>query len=287
MPTVAVAGGSRKEILELVRLSKSTLSEEVKFIVFDTEANLASRDVWDYRACSSLEEMVRKTVACAASGEADILLKGGIQTHSLLKEVLRAEHNLKQKKLLSHVALISLPSFQRPILLTDAGMNISPSTEQMSAIIDNVLDVTQAMGMSRPKLAILSAAENINPKMPSSITAQKLTDQFRSDRRAIIYGPLSLDLALSKDSAELKRFEGPVRGDADVLVVPGIDAGNVLYKSLLLFGEAKIGGTIVGTRVPIVLTSRSDTVENKRYALDFALMQLSSQTEHTFAGEDR
>ena len=125
-------------------------------------------------------------------------------------------------------------------------------------------------------MALISSAENVNPKMPSSLTADRLTKRFKNHEEATVYGPLSLDLSLSEAAVASKRFTGPIAGDADIIVVPNIDVGNVLYKTFLLFGDATIGGTIVGTYVPIVLTSRSDKVRSKLYALRFALMQAES-----------
>ncbi|WP_368645981.1 phosphate acyltransferase [Alkalibacterium putridalgicola] len=277
MPTVAVAGGSREEILELARLSQIEFKDSVKFKIFDTEPDIDHEDTWEYIQCSNEEEMVRQTVESVVNKEADILLKGGIQTHILLKEVLKKEHDLKTQELLSHVALVELPALDRQILLTDAGMNITPTEEQLELIIENVLNVGKAIGLTHPKVSLISAAENYNPKMPSSVLAKELTERFKDHKEATIYGPLSLDLSLSKTAVEHKQFKGPIQGDADILVVPNIDVGNVLYKSFLLFGEAVMGGTIVGTKVPIVLTSRSDEVQSKLYALKFALMQI---TEH-------
>lgn len=273
MQTVAVAGGSRAEILELARLSAEEFNNEVKFIVFDTEDNIDTEDIWEYRQFESEKDMIEATVKTVVSKEADILLKGGIKTHTLLKEVLKKENNLKAQDLLSHVALVNSPALDRQILLTDAGMNIAPSEDQLVSIIENVKQVGHTIGLEKPKIALVSSAENYNPKMPSSVTAKNLTDRFSDATDAVVYGPLSLDLALSKEAVEHKRFEGPIAGDADILVVPNIDVGNVLYKSILLFGDATIGGTIVGTKVPIVLTSRSDKVRSKLYALKFALMQ--------------
>ncbi|PRY82983.1 phosphate acyltransferase [Alkalibacterium olivapovliticus] len=277
MPTVAVAGGSREEILELARLSYEDYKNDVKFIVFDTEDNIDTDDVWEYRHFETEEEMVRETVKSVADDESDILLKGGIKTHTLLKEVLKKEHQLKTQDLLSHVALVNLPALDRQILLTDAGMNIEPTEDQLAQIIENALNVGLSIGLTHPKIAILSAAENINPKMASSVMAKNITERFKEQTDATVFGPLSLDLALSKVAVEHKRFKGPIEGDADILVVPGIDAGNALYKSFLLFGDATIGGTIVGTKVPIVLTSRSDKVRSKLYALKFALMQIEDK----------
>lgn len=273
MQTVAIAGGSRVEMLDLVRLSADEFNNSLAFIVFDTEDNIDSENRWEYRQYDSEKDMVEAAVKSVVNKEADILLKGGIKTHTLLKEVLKKEHNLKTQDVLSHVALVKSPVLNRQILLTDAGMNIAPSEDQLAAIIENAKKIGHTIGLKKPNIALLSSAENVNPKMPSSVTAKKLTDRFSGEDEAVVYGPLSLDLALSKQAVSQKRFKGPVAGDADILVVPNIDVGNVLYKSILLFGEATIGGTIVGTRVPIVLTSRSDAIKSKLYALRFALMQ--------------
>ncbi|MFO8069981.1 MAG: phosphate acyltransferase [Alkalibacterium sp.] len=275
MTTVAVAGGSREEILELARLSQIEFKNSVKFKVFDVEPDIDHEETWEYIRCESQEDMVRQTVKSVVNQEADILLKGGVQTHALLKELLKKEHDLKTQELLSHVALVNLPALDRQILLTDAGMNIMPTEDQLEQIIHNVIKVGKAIGMDHPKVALISSAENYNPKMPSSVLSKALTERFKDSLEATVYGPLSLDLSLSKTAVEHKQFEGPIQGDADILVVPNIDVGNVLYKSFILFGEAIMGGTIVGTKVPIVLTSRSDDVESKLYALKFALMQVT------------
>ncbi|MCC5894703.1 MAG: phosphotransacetylase [Alkalibacterium sp.] len=277
MRTVAVAGGSREEILELARLSYEEYKNDVSFIVFDTEDNIDTEGLWEYRHFETEEEMVYASVKSVVNKESDIILKGGIKTHTLLKEVLKKEHDLKTQDLLSHVALVNLPALDRQLLLTDAGMNINPSEDQLALIVENAINIGQSIGLTQPKIALLSAAENFNPKMPSSVIAKNMTERFKEYKEAIVYGPLSLDLALSKRAVEHKRFKGPIEGDADILVVPNIDVGNVLYKSLLLFGDATIGGTIVGTKVPIVLTSRSDKVRSKLYALKFALMQIESK----------
>lgn len=277
MPTVAVAGGSRREILELAKRSQVEFSNSLNFKVFDTEPNIDQDSTWEYINCETKEDMVRLAVECAANQEADILLKGSVQTHTLLKEVLKVEHGLKMQEVLSHVALANLPALNRPILLTDAGMNIAPSEDQLEQIIKNVIVVGKSIGLNHPKVALISAAENYNPKMPSSVLAREMTERFKDSKEATVYGPLSLDLSLSKSAVEHKGFTGPIEGDADILVVSNIDVGNALYKSFLLFGDATMGGTIVGTKVPIVLTSRSDEVKSKLYALKFAMMQLSDK----------
>ena len=274
MITISVAGGSQPEILELVKMAKQQYSGELSFVVFDTNENISNESMWTYQKCEDELEVAKKAVVLVANGEADILLKGIIQTHTLLKELLNNEYGLKTKKVLSHVAMVELPAFKQSFLLTDCAMNISPTEDTMSEIIENVKEVAHKIGLGSPKIALLSAAENYNPKMPSSVLATEMTKKFQQTKDATIFGPLSFDLALSKEAVAHKRYEGPIMGDADVLVVPAIDAGNALYKSLTIFAGAKVGGTIVGTKVPVVLTSRSDSTQSKLHSLEFAMKQI-------------
>lgn len=275
MTTIAIPGGANPEIREAITKAKQKFGSKIDFTIYDVEDNGAGD--YHFVACSP-ETVISKAVKSVATGEAQILMKGIVQTHDLLKEVLKKEYDLRQQKLLSHVAMIHLPQMNRPILLTDSGMNIAPDVEQLVQIADNAITTAQKIGIEEPKVALLSSAEIFNPKMPSSVLAKEVTERMQ-DRRAIVYGPLSLDLALSKEAVAHKHFTGPIAGDADVLVVPTIDTGNVLYKSLLLFGQAVMGGTIVGTKVPIVLTSRSDSAESKLLSLEFAMKQLGGE-EH-------
>lgn len=275
MITISVAGGSRAEILEVVQKAQQELTDEIKFVVFDSEANIAPDDTtWEYVQCADEAEIAAKAVDYVAKGQAQILLKGIIQTHTILKELLNSKYELKTQKVLSHVAMIDLPEQKRSFLLTDSAMNIAPDTETLSAIVENVKEVAQKIGIEKPKIALLSAAENFNPKMPSSVLAKEVTEHFQEETDAVIFGPISFDLALSKESVAHKRYEGPIMGDADAIVVPAIDAGNSLYKALTLFGHAQVGGTIVGTKVPVVLTSRSDSAESKLHSLKFAIQQI-------------
>lgn len=276
MITVSIAGGSQPEILELVKKSQEKFGNQIAFVVFDKSDNLGSETDWTYVHCQDDYEVAKAAVSYVASGKAQILLKGIIPTHVVLKEVLQKEHQLKTSPVLSHVAMVTLANQQGQFLLTDCAMNITPDKEALIKIIDNATTVAHKIGIEKPKIALLSAAENINPKMPSSVMAAELTDYFSESTDKVVYGPLSLDLAVSKESAEHKRFTGPIIGDADVLVVPTIDVGNTLYKSLTLFAGALIGGTIVGTKVPVVLTSRSDSTATKLHSLEFALKQVVS-----------
>lgn len=274
MVKVAVAGGSRSEIVALVGESRKKYEGQVEFVVFDSVPNVGEAEDWVYYPCLNEETTAEAAVSYVAAGKADVLLKGIIPTQILLKELLKKEHGLRESHFLSHVAIVELPNQQQSFLLTDCAMAISPDREGLISVIENAKKIAAKIGITQPKIALLSAAETINPKMPSSLMAAELTEYYQGQEDAIVSGPLSFDLALSKESVAHKNYVGPIMGDADILVVPTIDTGNSLYKALTLFGGAKVGGTLVGTRVPVVLTSRSDTTESKMQSLEFALKQL-------------
>ena len=270
MITVSIAGGSQPEILQLVKKALKEAEQPLQFIVFDTNENLDTENLWKYVHCSNEAAVAQEAVSLVATGQAQILLKGIIQTHTLLKEMLKSEHQLKNKPILSHVAMVELPA-GKTFLLTDCAMNIAPTQATLIEIVENAKEVAQKLGLHHPKIALLSAAENFNPKIPSSVLAKEVTAHFNNQQEATVFGPLSLDLATSEEAVAHKRYSGPIMGDADILVVPTIDVGNCLYKSLTLFGHAKVGGTIVGTKVPVVLTSRSDSTESKFHSTKLAL----------------
>lgn len=274
MIKVAVIGGSQPEIKKLVIEAKKKHEKELEFHVFDTSPDIGTEDLWNYHNYETQEEMALGAVELAHNGKIDIIVKGIVSTHTLLKAVLHKEFSLKNQKVLSHVSIVKLPNIDRKILLTDAAMNIAPNKEQLVEITNNVIGVSKKLGKKDPKVALISSAENYNPKMPSSVISKEVMEHFEDDDSATVYGPISLDLALSKESVKSKRFKGSVAGDADILVVPNIDVGNVLYKSLVLFGQAVVGGMIVGTTIPIVLTSRSDSTESKLIGLELALDQI-------------
>src|SRR5699024_5454091 len=192
----------------------------------------------------------QEAAACAVKMVADntcnILMKGQISTSFILKEVLNKEHNLIESKLLSHVAVFDLPNYHKSILLTDAAMNIAPGTEEKKLIINNAVDFARKLNIQLPKVAILSAVEKINPKISTTID-----------------GPLQYDLAISKEAAATKGIRSEVAGDADILIAPQIEAGNILYKSLVYSAGSSVAATILGAKVPIVLTSRADSAEDK------------------------
>lgn len=202
--------------------------------------------------------------------ENTILMKGLVQTSDLLREVLRTDNGLKTGKLLSQITLVKMPT-GREFLLTDGALNITPGVSEKIQITENVVEVALAIGLEKPKIAVLSSIEFYNPKMPSSAAAKEVAEHFEGYQEAIVEGPISMDIAVDKFSAETKGYTGEIMGDADALVVPNIDAGNILYKALARFMDAKMSGIVAGAKIPIVLTSRSDSYEAKVNSLDFAL----------------
>lgn len=204
--------------------------------------------------------------------EADIVMKGNLGTSVLLKAVLNKEFGLRTGEQISHLALFELPTYHKLIGLTDAAMNISPELMEKVSIIRNAVGYFHQLGFEKPKVALLSAVETVNPAMKSSMEASaiaKMGDRGQI-KGCIIDGPLAFDNAVSEASASLKGIVSPVAGDADILVADDIDAANGLYKAFIYFAQAKCAAVILGAAAPIVLTSRADTDETKLNSIALA-----------------
>lgn len=214
-------------------------------------------------------EAAYKGVELANKGKVDFLMKGKIQTADLLKAVVDKEKGLRTGKVMSHFVINEIPTYHKLLVTTDGGMLMYPDLQQKKKIIENAVDVLIALGYEKPKVAVLAAVEKVNPKMPESVDAGKLKEmnQIGEIVNCIVEGPISYDLTMSKESAEIKGFSSPVTGDADILIVPNITAGNILGKSLVYSAGAKMAGFIVGAKVPIVLTSRGSSAEEKYLSL--------------------
>lgn len=212
-------------------------------------------------------------VALVRSGEADILMKGVLDTSILLKAALNKEAGLNAGRLTSHVAVIESPHYHKLFVVTDAAINIAPDLQGKLDILANAVQASRALGVDKPKVALLAAVEKVNAdKMPCTADAAIITQMQRRGqiKGCIIDGPLALDNAISAESARIKHIESEVAGDADVLVAPDIEAGNVLYKCLLDLGGAKGAGIVAGAAKPIVLTSRADSRETKLASIALA-----------------
>ena len=218
------------------------------------------------------EEAAGIAVKIVSEGKADILMKGLISTSVILREVLNKSHGLKGDGLLSHVAFFDLPNYHKAILLSDAAMNIAPDAGEKAKILKNTLQCSYKLNMKKPKAAFLSAVEKVNEKIPSTTDAEavKSTAEIKS-MDVILDGPLQYDLAVSKQAAEHKGLESEVAGDVDILIAPDIEAGNILYKSLVYTARARVASIITGARAPIVLTSRADSAEDKYNSISLAI----------------
>uniref|UniRef100_A0A1S2MH98 Phosphate butyryltransferase n=2 Tax=Anaerobacillus isosaccharinicus TaxID=1532552 RepID=A0A1S2MH98_9BACI len=222
-------------------------------------------------------DSARLAVQSVSDGSADVLMKGLVSTSVILKEVLNKEYGLRTGSVLSHVAAFQIQGFDRLIFVTDAAMNIAPDLKQKVEIINNAVFLANRLGISLPKVAAISAVETVNPNMVATIDAALLAQMNARGqiKNCVVDGPLALDNAISMQAAKLKGLKGEVAGKADIIMVPTIEVGNALYKSLVYFAKAKVGGVIAGAKAPIVLTSRADSAESKLYSLALAVRSVS------------
>jgi phosphate acetyltransferase len=206
-------------------------------------------------------EASRVAVALASSGEAGALMKGSQHTDELLGAVVARDANLRTSRRISHVFWFDLPAYHKPLMVTDAVVNIAPTLQNKVDILANAIGFAHAIGLQSPKIALLSAIETVNPDLPSSVDAATLTKM--ADRGqlkgAVVDGPLAFDNGISAAAAATKGISSSVAGDPDILMVPNLDVGNALYKSFIYMGGGECAGVILGARLPIILTSRSDS----------------------------
>ena len=212
-----------------------------------------------------IEAAVRTAVMMVSNREGDILMKGKVGTSTLLKSVLNKEWGLRTGNLLSHFALFEVETYPKVIAVTDVAMNIAPDLQDKISIINNSVACLLKLGYKMPKVAILGAVEMVNENMKATLDAALLSKMNQRDqiKNCIIDGPLSFDNAVSYESARHKGIRSEVAGDTDILLMPDIEVGNVLYKSLVFFAKAKVASMILGASAPIVLTSRSDSEQAK------------------------
>jgi phosphotransacetylase len=206
-----------------------------------------------------------KAVELVRLGEAELLMKGSLHTDELLGAVVARETGLRTSRRISHVFIMDVPTYHKVLLVTDAAINIAPALEDKVDICQNAIDLAVALGVSKPKVAILAAVETVNSKMQATLDAAALCKM--ADRGqitgAIVDGPLAFDNAISKDAARIKGITSPVAGDPDILLVPDLESGNMLAKQLSFLANADSAGLVLGAKVPIILTSRADNVRSR------------------------
>lgn len=214
----------------------------------------------------------RQVVALARSGQADVVVKGQIKTADLLSIALNRDIGIRGRGLLSHVGIFQLPAMDRLIYLSDSGVVINPDVYQKLEIIKNAVGVAHLFGIARPKVAILAASETVHPKIPASIDALALSKMAEQGwvEGAIVDGPLGLEVAISPRAAQMEESDSPIAGQADILIVPNVEAGNIVAKGLLYFARARMAGLVVGAQVPLVINSRADNAETRYLSLAMA-----------------
>jgi phosphotransacetylase len=204
-----------------------------------------------------------KAVELVRQGQAELLMKGSLHTDELLGAVVARETGLRTGRRLSHVFLMDVPTYHKVLTVTDAAINIAPTLEDKVDIVQNAVDLVVALGVELPKVAILAAVEGVNSKMPATIDAAALCKM--ADRKqikgALLDGPLAFDNAISLEAARIKGIESQVAGDPDILVAPDLEAGNILAKLLTFLANADSAGLVLGAKVPVILTSRADSVK--------------------------
>lgn len=255
----AAAEANRRDIAEAVLVGDKARIENIAAEFDISLENLrVVNEPNDLRA-------VRIAVGMTSSGEVDMAMKGHVHTDDFLRGVLDKEIGLRTGYLMSHVSLLEVKHLNRLIFVTDGAMNIQPGLEEKAQIILNAVQLASIFGISQPRVSVLTAIELVNPKMPSTLDAAALgkmgdRGQFSA---GIVDGPFALDDAISELAARRKHISGPVAGKADILLVPNVEAGNMLSKAFVYFAKGRIAGVLMGARAPVVLTSRADSAEAK------------------------
>ncbi len=277
---IAVAAAQDKDVLEAIKASyENGLIEPVLIgdknaieeIAKDIQFNLENIEIIDEK---DITQAARIATELVSSGKASILMKGLVDTSIIMKAVLDHDIGLRTDSIISHVAVFEVPTYHKIFMITDAAMIIAPTLEQKKQIAENAISLAHSLGIEMPKVAVIAAKEKVSAKMEATVHAKELTNMNKRGeiRGALVEGPLALDNAISKESARIKGIDSVVAGDADILLMPDIEAGNVLYKALSFLANAESAGLIVGTKSPIVLTSRADSAEAKLNSIVLATL---------------
>ena len=268
---IAVPLAEDEEILvALGRAKKEKIVEPIlvgakeKIIALAKSKNI---DLDDFEIIQQEDGFEASMLCCRLlnSGKADIIMKGLVDSSTFLKAILDKENGLHKMRMLSHVAVFEIPTYPKLLIITDAGVNIAPRVDEKAEIIRNAIGVAHCLGIDNPLVACVAAVEKVNPKMQATLDAQELSNMSKRGeiKGGIVDGPFGLDNAVSEISAKIKKINSPVAGKADIILAPNIECGNVIYKSLVEFAKAKCAAVVVGTKQPVVLTSRADSDENK------------------------
>ena len=281
--TIAVAVAQDTDVLSAVNSAKD-LGIADAFLVGDKDEILEAAgkcgvDLTKFEVVDVKDkaEACLKAVELVSTGKAHVVMKGLVDTSVILKAVLDEKIGLRTGNVLSHVAVFDVDHYDRLFYVTDAAMNLAPSLDQKKQIIENAVTVAHALGNENPNVGVICAVEKVNPKMQATVDAAELVkmNEEGAIKGCTVAGPFALDNAVSVEAAKHKGMTNPSAGHADILMVPTIEAGNVLYKSMVFFARAKNAGIIVGAKAPVVLTSRADTDEAKLNSIAIGVLMAS------------
>lgn len=235
--------------------------EKIRQVASDLELDISPYEIV---SAASDVEAATKAVEFATRGDVKALMKGNLHTNDLMSAVIKRDAGLRTDRSITHTFIMDIPAYHKALFIADAAINITPDINTKMSIIKNTIDLAHRLGIKIPKVAVLSAVEMPYEKMPSSIEAAKLTQRAKTEiKDALVYGPLAFDNAISAVSAKIKKIDSEVCGDPDVLVVPQIESGNILFKALVYLAYAKSAGVVLGAKVPVILTSRADSAESR------------------------
>ncbi|UPA30082.1 bifunctional enoyl-CoA hydratase/phosphate acetyltransferase [Terrisporobacter glycolicus] len=266
---LAIQSAVEKDIIVPILIGEENKIREIsKEIKFDLNGiKIIQKD--------TIEECAEAAVKLVSSKEADFVMKGLLDTSVILKAVLNKEWGLRTDSLLSHVMVYEIPAYDKLLVTTDGGMNIAPDYDQKVKILKNAIEATKPLGLEEIKVACLAAKEKVNPKMPATVDAKALQESGERGEfgeGVIVEGPLAFDLAVSKEAAKIKGFESRVAGKTDIMLMPTIEVGNGIGKTLTYFAGGKSAGIIMGAKAPIVLVSRADSHESKLYSIAYGAL---------------
>lgn len=278
---MVVAGAESHSAMETVaEAAKSGLIESVlvgdpaKVRTVAQELNI-DLDDFEFHPMSDPTEAMNKSCRIIADGQADFLFKGIYSTRIFLKGVLSREFNFRTDRILSHVGVFNVPGEDRIMIISDAGVNVDPDLEKKKHILLNAVELAHILGNPRPRVAMLSFVEEVtDPKIRSTAEAKSIADMYRMGeiKDCVVEGPYSLDVAMSPEAAAIKGVKGEVAGRADVVVMHDIGMGNVLYKTLLLWCNPVLAAVVMGARIPLIVTSRADSMRTKLNSIALGIM---------------
>lgn len=283
--TVSVAGAQDREVLLSIKASQELGLANAILVGDSNLIEPMAEEIGLGNQCNIVHEPdIQKAAATAVklvkNGEAQVLMKGLINSNPFLKAVLDREYGLRTFSMLSHLAAFEIPGQKKLVFISDVAMNISPTLEEKKSILINAIESLKAMGITRPNIALLAANEQVSEKMPVTVDCSELSKTFaKLYPLCQVEGPITMDVAASSEAAHHKGIDSKIAGNVDLFLVPSIEAGNMIAKTWSYYAGAKTGGIIIGATQPIVLCSRADSAEGKKNAIALACLVASQIKE--------